>query len=160
MTAPSPTPFLDLAGFTALWDGPPLTTQQKAIVTLLLGVASNWIYNNGPQGANLPADDPSAQFVVWDVVSSAVRYQRYSKLASFSRTTGHRMDGGSFSDPMRALEFTNVHKQLLGIPLEALPMTSCCPNDFDADDPDQGWPTWWSDQFGNQGWDYWNVDNE
>ena len=42
-------PFLDLSGFTALWDGPPLTTRQNAIVTLLLNVASQWIYNNGPQ---------------------------------------------------------------------------------------------------------------
>lgn len=153
-------PFLDLSGFTALWDGPPLTGQQQAIVTLLLQVASRWIYTNGPQGATLPQDDPTAQFVVWDVVSSSVRYQRYSKLASFSRTTGHRMDGGSFTDPMRALEFTDNHKLLLGIPLRAVPMASCRPNDFDADDQDAGWPTRWSDSFQNAGWDYWDVNND
>lgn len=153
-------PFLNLSGFQALWDGPPLTTQQKAIVTLLLGVASNWIYNNGPQGTSLSQTDPTAQFVVWDVVSSAVRYQRYSKLASFSRTTGHRMDGGSFADPMKALEFTDNHKLLLGIPLRAVPMSSCRPNDFDADDQNAGWPTCWSDSYQNAGWDYWDVNND
>ncbi|WP_225337428.1 hypothetical protein [Mycobacterium intracellulare] len=129
-------------------------------MTLLLRVASQWIYSNGPQRNALPQDDPTAQFVVWDVVSSAVRYQRYSKLASFSRTTGHRMDGGSFTDPMRALEFTDNHKLLLGIPLRAVPMSSCRPNDFDADDFAAGWPTRWSDSFQNAGWDYWDVDND
>ncbi|BBZ09865.1 MULTISPECIES: hypothetical protein [Mycobacterium] len=160
MTAPSPAPFLNLAGFTALWDGPPLTAQQQAIVGLLLQVASQWIYNNGPQGSALPVTDPTAQFVVWDVVSNAVRYQKYSKLSTFSRTTGHRMEGGSFDDPMKALEFTDNHKMLLGIPLRSVPMTSCQPNDFDADDAAQGWPTCWSDQFGNLGWDWWQYDND
>lgn len=153
-------PFLNLSGFTALWDGPPLTAQQQAIVTLLLNVASQWIYTNGPQGNALPQDDATAQFVVWDVVSSAVRYQRYSKLASFSRTTGHRMDGGSFADPMKALEFTDNHKLLLGIPLRALPMSSCRPNDWDAHDWAQGWPTDWSNSFENQGWDYWAYNSD
>lgn len=153
-------PFLNLQGFLALWDGPPLTARQQAIVTLLVQVASKWIYDNGPQGENLPASDPTAQFVVYDVVSNAVRYQKYSKLSNFSRITAHRSEGGSFASPMTALEFTDTHKQLLGIPLRALPMSSCQPNDFDADDMDQGWPTYWSDQFGNQGWDYWDVDNE
>jgi len=153
-------PFLTLSGFVALWDGPPLTASQEAITTLLLNVASQWIYNNGPQGQNLPNTDPTAQFVVWDVVSSAIRYQKYSKLASYSKMTGHRSDAGTFSDPMKALEFSNVHKQLLQIPLEALPMAGCPPNDFYADDQQQGWPTPWSSQFGNLGWDYWDVNND
>ncbi|GFG74697.1 hypothetical protein [Mycobacterium botniense] len=153
-------PFLNLQEFLALWDGPPLTAQQQAIVHLLLQVASQWIYANGPQGAGLPSTDPTAQFVVWDVVSSAVRYQRYSKLSQFSRTVGHRIEGGSFTDPMKALQFTDNHKMLLGIPLEALPMSSCRPNDFYAADQEQGWPTQWSDQFGNLGWDWWEYDND
>jgi hypothetical protein len=153
-------PFLTLEGFQALFDGAPLTTNQQAIVTLLLQVASNWIYNNGPLGANLPSTDPTAQFVVYDVVSNAVRYQKYSKLSNFTRMTGHRSEAGSFSDPMKALEFTNVHKQLLQIPLEAIPLTSCFPNDFDAMDLAQGWPTRWSSQFGNLGWDFWEVNND
>jgi hypothetical protein len=153
-------PFLDLTGFTALWDGPPLTPAQQAIVNLMLKVASQWIYDNGPQGANLPSDDPTAQFVVWDVVSNAVRYQKYSKLASYSKTTGHRIDGGTFSDPMKALEFSDVHKQMLQIPLEALPMAACPRNDFYTDDDNQGWPTPWSNTFGNLGNDWWEVNND
>jgi hypothetical protein len=154
------TPFLDLSGFLALWDGPPLTSQQQAITGLLLGVASNWIYANGPQGDALSSSDPTAQFVVWDVVSSAVRYQRYSKLSSFSRTTGHRMDGGSFTDPMKALEFTDNHKLMLGIPLRALPMGSFSRNDWDAGDETAGWDTQWSDQSGNEGWNFWGYNND
>jgi hypothetical protein len=154
------TPFLTLDGFIALFDGPTLTPNQQNIATLLINVASQWIYNNGPQGANLSPTDPTAQFVVYDVVSNAVRYQKYSKLNNFQRMTGHRSEGGSFADVMKALEFTNVHKQLLQIPLEALPMSSCRPNDFDADDLNQGWPTRFSDRFGNLGWDWWEVNNE
>jgi hypothetical protein len=154
------TPFLTLDGFIALFDGPTLTPNQQNIATLLINVASQWIYNNGPQGANLSPTDPTAQFVVYDVVSNAVRYQKYSKLNSFSRMTGHRQESGSFADALKALEFTNVHKQLLQIPLEALPMSSCRPNDFDADDLNQGWPTRFSDRFGNLGWDWWEVNNE
>ena len=154
------TPFLTLDGFTALFDGPPLTPNQNAIVTLLLNVASQWIYNNGPLGQNLSATDPTAQFVVYDVVSSAVRYQKYSKLSNFSKMTAHRSDSGTFDNPMQALEFTNVHKQLLQIPLLGVPLSSCRPNDFDADDLNQGWPTRFSDQFGNQGWDWWEVNND
>jgi hypothetical protein len=154
------TPFLNLAGFQALWDGPPLNSRQRAMVTLLVQVASQWIYDNGPSGANLPSSDPTAQFVVYDVVSNAVRYQKYSKLSTFSKGTGHRVEGGSFSNPMTALDFTDTHKQLLQIPLRSVPMTSCRSNDFDAADPDQGWPTGWSDSFGNLGWDWWEVDNE
>lgn len=155
-----PEPFLDLQGFLALWDGPPLTPRQRAAVSLLVQVASKWIYRNGPQRASLPQSDPTAQWVVYDVVSTAIRYQKYSKLSNFNKTTAHRMDGGSFSDPMSALEFTDTHKQLLEIPLEALPMSSCRPSDFHADDAHQGWPTAWSDSFRNQGWDWWAVSND
>lgn len=150
-------PFLELEDFAELWDGAPLTGNQQAIVNLLLMVASHWIYEQRP---GIHSDNPTAQFVVYDVVSNAVRYQRYSKLSNFSRTTGHRMEGGSFGNPMTALEFTDNHKQLLGIPLRAVPMSSCRWNDFDALDQAQGWPTWWSDQFQNLGWDWWDVDND
>lgn len=154
------TPFLDLAGFQNLWDGPPLTGTQKNIVSLLVQVASQWIYANGPAGTNLPADDPTAQFVVYDVVSNAVRYQRYSKLSNYSRITAHRSEGGSFANPMEALEFTDTHKQLLGIPLRAVPMGSFYYDDFYATDDQQGWPTYWSNQTGNQSWNWWEVNND
>lgn len=140
MTSPVQ-PFLDISGFLALWDGPPLTAQRRAMATLLLTVASSWIYDHKP---GIDSEDPAAKFVVYDVVSNAVRYQRYGKLQTYSKTAGHRMDAGSFAEPMKALEFTDTHKQLLGIPLEAEPMSSCVPNDFDADDLHAGWPTPWS----------------
>lgn len=132
-------PFLDLAAFQGLWDGPPLTAQQKNIVTLLLGVASKWIYNHSP---GIAQDDASAKFVVYDVVSTAVRYQKYSKLSTFNKVTGHRVDGGTFTDPMKALEFTDTHKQLLGIPLTATAVSQFFDDDF-ADPTRSGWQTSW-----------------
>jgi hypothetical protein len=123
-------PFLDLAAFQALWDGPPLTPKQRAQVTLWVQVASEWIYRNGPQGNALAVDDATAQFVVYDVVSNAVRYQRYSKLSTFNKTTAHRIDSGTFSDPMTALEFTDNHKSMLQIPARSVPMSSFRADDF------------------------------
>lgn len=154
------TPFLTLQGFEELWDGPPLTAQQSAVVTMLLNVASAWIYANGPSGNALPSTDPTAQFVVWDIVSGAVRFQKYSRLKQFTRTTGHRIEGGMFDDPMKALDFTDNHKMLLGIPLAGVPMSSCRVNDWDAMDQYQGWPTPWSMQSDNLGWDWWQVNND
>lgn len=136
------TPFLSLQDFQGLWDGAPLTARQKTIATLMLKVASQWIYDNGPQGDALPVDDPTAQFVVWDVVSSAIRYQKYSRMSSFNRTTAHRIDSGTFADVMKALDFTDNHKMHLGIPLAAQPLDSCEPDDFGTYGlgPDrQGW---------------------
>lgn len=154
MTAPSNTPFLTLSGFEELWDGPTLTATQQAMVTLLLGVASNWIYNQLP--ATSP-DNPTAQFVVYDVVSNTLRYQKYGKLSQYSRTVGHRSESGAFDDPMKALEFTPVHKQLLGISQSTPPMSSCVPNDFDANDSNAGWPTTWSAQYGFQQNNFWEY---
>ena len=154
-------PFLDLAGFQGLWDGPALTSQQEGIVTLLLGVASNWIYARKPGIAGpLPGPaDPTAQLVVFEVVSNLIRYGKYAPLSSYHRATGHRIDAGTLSAEVQRY-FTDDHKMLLGIPLRSPPMTSCRPNDFDAADRDQGWPTEWSDRFGNLGWDWWEVDND
>jgi hypothetical protein len=123
-------PFLSLPDFQGLWDGAPLTARQKTIATLMLTVASNWIYRNGPKGFDLPATDADARFVVWDVVSSAIRYQKYSRMSSFNRTTAHRIDSGTFADVMKALDFTDNHKMHLGIPLAAEPLVSCEPDDF------------------------------
>jgi len=153
-------PFLTLTQFQAIWDGPPLTTPQQGIVTLLLQVASNWIYQRRPDLATgpQPPTDPTAQLVTFEVVSNCVRYAKFAPLGSFHRATGHRIEAGTLTNPTTALDFTDRHKVMLGIPLRALPMTSCVCNDFNADDQDQGWPTQWSDRFGNLGWDYWQYD--
>ena len=154
-------PFLDLTGFTALWDGPGLTTQQQGIVALLLQVASDWIYARrtdlaAPQGPQ-PPTDATAKLVCFEVVSNVVRYGKYAPLSSYHRATGHRVDAGTMAAEVQRY-FTDDHKMLLGIPLLAPPVTTCRRNDFDADDMDQGWPTFWSDQFGNRGWDWWEAD--
>lgn len=156
-------PFLDLTGFIALWDGAPLTSQQQATVTLALQVASNWIYLRRPDLAApngvQPPTDVTGKLVVFEVVSNFARYGKYAPLSSFHRATGHRVDEGTLAAEVQRY-FTDDHKMLLGIPLRSPPMTSCRHNDFDAADQDQGWPTRWSNQFGNRGWDWWEADND
>lgn len=128
------TAFLDLAGFEALWDGPTLTTQQQASVTLLLGVASKWITDRLPSIAD---NDPTAQLVVFEVVSNLVRYGKYAPLSSYSRMTGHRSEAGTLSVEV-ARYFTDDHKMLLGIPLRSAPMSQFFEDDF-TDPTRPGW---------------------
>lgn len=126
------TPFLDIAGFNALWDGAPLSTAQTAAATLLLEVASNWIYAHKPGvvGPTPGPADPAAKLVTFEVVANALRYGKYAPLTSFSKQTGHRVDAGTLSNPESALDFTDRHRNLLGIPLRAVPMSTFYDDDF------------------------------
>lgn len=134
-------PFLTPPAFQAMWDGPALTPAQTNIANLLLQVASNWIYQRVP---GISPTDPTAQMVVFEVVSTAIRYGKYQSLKSFHRGTGHRTDSGELNDPASMLDFTDRHKAWLGIPLESTPMGQFFGNDFDAPDDNAGWPNPWS----------------
>jgi hypothetical protein len=149
-------PFLTSSGFIAMWDGPTLTAQQQNQLTLLLQVASNWVYArvNG-----ISSTDPTAQLVIFGVISNFLRYSKYSPLSNYHKAVGHRIEAGTLAADVTRF-FTDDDKLLLGIPLKSLPMSSCVPNDFDAPDQNQGWPTCWSDQSNNLGWDFWTLNND
>lgn len=122
------TPFLTLPAFSALWDGAPLNTPQQQVAALLLEVASNWIYDNK---AGIGEDDAAAKLVTFEVTANALRYGKYASLKSWSRTTMHKMDSGTLDDPASALDFTDRHKTLLGIPVRSTPSGTFAINDFD-----------------------------
>jgi hypothetical protein len=139
-----------------MWDGPTLTPQQQAQLSLLLQVASNWVYQ---RVSGIASNDPTAQAVIFGVISNFLRYAKYSPLSSFHKAVGHRMESGSLAADVTRF-FTDDDKMLLGIPLKSLPMSSCAPGDFEASDWDQGWPTCWSDQTESTGNIFWGANDD
>lgn len=129
--------FLDLDGFITLWDGPPLNAAQQELVPTLLTVAANWIL---ARASTLPLSDPGGQLVSFEVTATALRYGKYAALSSFHRATGHRIDAGTLANPETALDFTDRHKQILGIALRSAPIGQFYDNDF-SDPTFSGWPT-------------------
>lgn len=123
-----PTPFLDLPAFQLLWDGAPLNDAQQKVAELLLTVASKWIYANK---SGIGSDDSAGKLVTFEVTANALRYGKYAPLKEWSRTTMHKMDSGTLDDPSSALDFTDRHKVLLGIPVVSEPLATFRVNDFD-----------------------------
>lgn len=120
--------FLVLSSFQTLWDGAPLNSAQQQIAVLLLQVAANWIREAKPGIAD---DDPAAKLVTFEVTANALRYGKYAPLKNWSRTTMHKMDSGTLDDPASALDFTDRHKQFLGIAIRSQPTGTFAINDFD-----------------------------
>lgn len=131
-----------------MWDGPALTSQQQAQLNLLLQVASNWIYARKP---GIDPADPAAQLVLFGVISNFLRYSKYSPLSNYHKAVGHRIEAGTLAADVTRF-FTDDDKVLLGIALKSPPMTSCAPDDFEASDSAQGWPTCWSGTDSSYGW--------
>lgn len=131
--------FLDLGTFEGMWDGPPLNSAQESVASLLLTVTSDWIYANKP---GIPSDDAAGKLVTYEVVANALRYGKYAPLQNWSRQTGHRIEAGALGDPASALDFTDRHKQLLGIPLRVAPVGQFYEDDF-TDPTRPGWRSGW-----------------
>lgn len=92
-----------------------LSYGEKQNAEMLLTVASKWIADRKA----IPVGDPTAKYVVVDVVRSALRMAKYAGLTSFSRTVGNVSQSGTVANPSKtgsvAIEFTDWHKDLLGI---------------------------------------------
>ncbi|MFD7046331.1 hypothetical protein [Rhodococcus jostii] len=102
--------FAEPADIVSVWR--PLSAQETANATLLLTAAAQWIRDNAPNVAN---DDPAAKYVSIDVVKSALLAGPFTGHASYSKTIGPWSKSGTLINPAGALQFTDVHKELLGI---------------------------------------------
>ncbi|MFC9769449.1 hypothetical protein [Rhodococcus jostii] len=94
----------------AVWR--PLSAEETANAALLLTAAAQWIRDNTPDIAD---NDPAARFVSIDVVKSALLAGPFTGHASYSKTIGPWSKSGTLINPAGALQFTDVHKELLGI---------------------------------------------
>lgn len=117
MTTPqAPEPFLTVDEFAAEYGT--LTSYQRNQATDLLLAATIWIQ------ARVPVTSiyyNNAKLVCYEVTAAAIRLAPVTGLTQFSATTGHKTESGSLADPLAVLEFTDRHRELLGLPLVAEP---------------------------------------
>ena len=117
--------------FVAVWDFAdsfrPLKPSEQQLAEWLLQVASDWIRDKKP---TIPDDNIAAQLVVTEVVSNALRYNKYSPFSTFNEQTSHSTMSGTFSHDSAGLDFTDRHRDMLGIPLKSPPKYSFTANDY------------------------------
>lgn len=119
------TPFIDVEDFSASFRA--LKPAEEQIAEWLIEVASDWIRQHKP---GIPDNSVAAKLVVTEVVSTALRYNKYGPLSSFTEQTSHSTMSGTFSDAASTLDFTDRHREMLGIPVMAAPQYSFPANDY------------------------------
>lgn len=110
------TPFISVSDFAASFR--PLKTSESQIAEWLIQVASDWIRDHKPGIAD---GSIPAKLVVVEVVSTALRYHKYGPLQSFTEQTSHSTMSGTFTDAAKLLDFTDRHRELLGINIYSPP---------------------------------------
>lgn len=118
-------PFVDVDEFSETFRT--LKPSEQQLTEWLLQIASDWIRQH-KQGVT--DDDVAAKLVVTEVVSNALRYNKYGPLSSFTEQTSHSTMSGTFTDAAKILDFTDRHREILGIPIQSPPQYSFTPNDY------------------------------
>lgn len=119
-------PFITVEDFEASFR--PLKTSEQQVAEWLLETASDWIREHKP---STPDGSVAAKLVVTEVVSTALRYNKYGPLTSFTEQTSHATMSGTFAgEAGNMLDFTDRHRKLLGIPVVAAPQYSFPANDY------------------------------
>lgn len=112
------TPFLDTDGFQAMF-ARPLSVVERALAAMLCQAAANRIRSWLP---GLPLSSVEAKLVTFDVVKTALaRPAEYQGFSQVTRTTDDRTLGYTFDSAAELLEFTDRHRELLGLSLSAAP---------------------------------------
>lgn len=123
------TPFLDLTTFTGMFR--PLSTAEQNLANLLLTAAAVWI-RDPSRRPDIDADDPMAKLVTFQVVRDAlaVPAELVGHLA-YERASDDRSEGGTLAAAGDLLDFTEWHRELLGLSGAAAP----APGGFDSGFP-------------------------
>ena len=118
-------PFVDVDEFAESFRA--LKTAEQQPADWLLQVASDWIREHKP---GISDDSVAAKLVVVEVVSNALRYNKYQPLRSFTEETANSSMSGVFMAEAKVLDFTDRHREMLGIPIVARPVWSFKPADY------------------------------
>lgn len=115
------TPFLDLPTFTGMFR--PLSTQEQNLATMLLNAAALWI-RDPSRRPDLDSSDPMAQLVTFDVVRQALAIPAdLVGHVAYERASDDRSEGGTLAAVADLLNFTEWHRELLGLSGAAAPVT-------------------------------------
>jgi hypothetical protein len=112
-------PFVNVEDFADSFR--PLKPSEQQLAEWLLEVASDWIRDKKPTISN---DSVAAKLVVTEVVSNALRYNKYSPFSTFNEQTSHSSMSGTFSHESAGLDFTDRHRDMLGISVQSPPKYS------------------------------------
>nr|WP_260153031.1 phage Gp19/Gp15/Gp42 family protein [Hoyosella altamirensis] len=93
-----------------------LTAPQKVFAELALKVASNQIRDLKP---GIAEDDLAAQLVAHDMVKTAIVTGRYPGHSSYQESAGGANLSGNLAIAGGALELTDTHRRMLGLPVAA-----------------------------------------
>lgn len=118
-------PFIDIDDFSESFRS--LKPSEQQLTEWLLQVASDWIRYHKPGIAD---DSVAAKLVVTEVVSNALRYNKYGPLSSFTEQTSHSSMSGTFTEAAKILDFTDRHREMLGIPIQSPPQYSFPAQDY------------------------------
>jgi Tfp pilus assembly pilus retraction ATPase PilT len=99
----------------------PLKSSEQQVAEWFIQVASDWIWERKP---TISETSVAAKLVVTEVVSNALRFGKYGPLRSFTEQTSHSMMSGTLTDAANNLDFTDRHREMLGIPIKAGPVYS------------------------------------
>lgn len=105
----------------------PLKASEEQVAEWLIQVASDWIWHRKP---TISESSVAAKLVVTEVVSSALRFGRYTPLKSFTEQTSHSTLSGTFPDAARTLDFTDRHHVMLDLPITSPPIYSFPAGDY------------------------------
>lgn len=120
-----PEPFVTVEDFADSFR--PLKPSEQQLAEWLLQVASDWIRDKKPTISN---DSIAAKLVVTEVVSNAIRYNKYAPFSSFNEQTSHSTMSGTFSHDSAGLDFTDRHRDMLGIDVNSPPKYSFTAYDY------------------------------
>lgn len=122
------TPFLTVEQFQAMF-ARALSAQEMTLAALLCQAAANWI-RHPSRLPGLPPSNTEAKLVTFDVVSAALaRPAEYVGFSSVTRTTDDRTTGYTLESAAQLLEFTDRHRDLLGLSTAAAPTITVDPVD-------------------------------
>lgn len=137
------TPFLTVDAFQGMVPRT-LDESERALATLLLQAATIWIVDPSrrPDLAGVTTD-VNAQLVCWDVTWAVLLPGQHRGQTQYSRQAGDRTTSFSLAAAAAMLDFTDKHKQALG-----MSMVATAGAFFDPPPPRPPiWnPAWW------QGW--------
>lgn len=104
-----------------------LKANETQLAEWLIAVASDWIWERKP---SIDSDSAAAKLVVTEVVSGALRFGKYQPLMSFNEETSHSKMSGEFADASKVLDFTDRHRDMLGIDIYSPPKYSFTAYDY------------------------------
>jgi hypothetical protein len=122
------TPFLDVDGFQGMF-ARALSVPERVLATLLCQAAANWI-RDPSRLPDLPVSSSEAKLVTFDVVKAALaRPAQYAGFTQVTRTTDDRTMGYTLEAAAELLEFTDRHREMLGLSTSARPRMQVDPID-------------------------------